>query len=150
MSTQDKGHGRRETRTLTVCDAEGVDWPGCKQIGQLTREVHHVGTGKDTCEVVYVVTSLTPKEAPPKALLDLNRGHWSIENTLPYVRDVTMDEDASQVRKGSGPQVMATLRNTVISVLHRNGIHTMAAALRKLSTNVGEALGMVGIDWLSH
>lgn len=103
-----------------------------------------------TFETVYGVTSLTPEEASPATLLRLNRDHWSIENTLHYVRDVTMHEDASQVRKGNGPEVMAILRNTAISILHGNGIHTIAAALRRLAAKLGEVFAMVGIRWLSH
>jgi len=107
--------------------------------------VCHVTTDDLTYERVYAVTNLGRREAPPEALLALNRGHWSIENTLHYVRDVTLHEDASQVRKGNGPQVMAVLRNTVISVLHRNGVHSVASALRKLAANARDALVMVGV-----
>ena len=45
------------------------------------------------------------------------QGHWGIENRLHWVRDVTLDEDRSQVRTGQAPRVMATLRNTAISLL---------------------------------
>ncbi|SDM36383.1 hypothetical protein [Actinomyces ruminicola] len=45
------------------------------------------------------------------------RGHWAIENRLHWVRDVTYDEDNHQLRTGSGPQVMAALRNLAISLI---------------------------------
>jgi hypothetical protein len=60
--------------------------------------------------VVYAVTSLAHAQASPARLADLLRGHWAIENGLHWVRDVTFAEDASQVRSGTGPQVMACLR----------------------------------------
>ena len=44
-----------------------------------------------------------------------------IENGLHWVRDVTFAEDASQVRTGSGPSVMACLRNLAIGALSRAG-----------------------------
>lgn len=53
-----------------------------------------------------------------------------IENRLHWVRDVDYDEDRSQVRTGSGPQVMATLRNTAIGLLRLAGHTNIAAALR--------------------
>jgi hypothetical protein len=60
----------------------------------------------------------------------LNRGHWSIENRLHYVRDVTFDEDRSQVRRGNGPQMMASLRNVVLSLLRIAGVGGIPEALR--------------------
>jgi hypothetical protein len=79
---------------------------------------------------VYAVTSLTHAQASPARLADLIRGHWAIE-ALHHLRDVTLAEDASQVRTGSGPHVMATLRNLVIGVLYRAGPINLAAALRR-------------------
>jgi predicted transposase YbfD/YdcC len=55
--------------------------------------------------------------APPQRLLELNRGHWAIENSLHYVRDVTFAEDLSQIRTKTAPHVMASLRNLAISLL---------------------------------
>ena len=46
------------------------------------------------------------------------------------MRDVTFDEDRSQVRTGAAPQVMATLRNLAISLLRLTGWTSIAHALR--------------------
>ena len=146
MTKRNEGHGRLEIRTLKACSAEGVDWPGGEQVCRIDRLVCHVSSDTVTCETVYAVTSLSPHEASAEALLALNRGHGSIENTLHYVRDVTLREDASRVRKGNAPQVMAALRNTAISLLHRVGIHTVAAAVRDLAADIGRVLSMVGIQ----
>ena len=81
--------------------------------------------------VVYAVTSLTSAQAGPARLADLIRGHWAIENGLHHVRDVTFAEDASQLRTGTAPQVMACLRNLTIGVLSRAGPVNLAAALRR-------------------
>ncbi len=58
------------------------------------------------------------------------RGHWQIENALHWVRDVTFAEDLSRVRAGAGPQVMASLRNLVISLHRLDGATNIAVALR--------------------
>jgi predicted transposase YbfD/YdcC len=58
------------------------------------------------------------------------QGHWGIENKPHWVRDVTFDEDRSQVRVGAGPQVMATLGNLAISLLRLHGRTNIAHALR--------------------
>ena len=57
-------------------------------------------------------------------------GHWGIDNQLHWVRDVTYGEDRSQIRTGHAPTVMATLRNTAISLLRLAGWKNIAAALR--------------------
>jgi hypothetical protein len=78
---------------------------------------------------VYAITSLPFAQASPARLADLLRGHWAIE-ALHHLRDVTFAEDASQVRTGAGPHVMATLRNLVIGMLSWAGPVNLAAALR--------------------
>ena len=80
-------------------------WAGMKQAFELTRT--RTIKGVTTVEVVHGITSLSEQQADAARLLELTRGHWGIENGLHYVRDVTMGEDASRVRKGSAPQVMA-------------------------------------------
>jgi hypothetical protein len=96
-------------------------------------------------EMSYGVTSLLPDKAGPAKVLHLSRGHWAIENKLHWVRDVTFDEDRSQVRTKAAPRTMACLRNLAIS-LHRmiNGAKNIAEALRHCSWNPCEALRMIG------
>ena len=61
-------------------------------------------------------------------MLGYVRRHWEIENRLHYVRDVTLEEDSSRVRKGAGPQVMVLLRNITLGLLRRGGFTNIAAA----------------------
>jgi hypothetical protein len=95
--------------------------------------------------VSYGVTSLTPAAAAPARLLDLNRGHWAIENRVHYVRDRTFDEDRSQVRRHRAPQSLATLRNVAISLLRLAGAHNIAAALRTCARHVRATLRLIGL-----
>jgi hypothetical protein len=78
-------------------------------------------------------------------LLSLSRGHWSIENRLHWVRDVTFDEDRSQVRKGMGAQVMASLRNLAISLLRMAGARYIAPALRHCARLGSQVLRLIGL-----
>ena len=94
---------------------------------------------------VYAITSLPFAQASPARLADLIRGHWAIENGLHWVRDVTFAEDASQLRTGTGPQVMACLRNLVIGVLGRAGPVNLAAALRRHARDPRRPLATLGI-----
>jgi len=93
--------------------------------------------------VAYGVTSL-PEGTSPARLLSLVRGHWRIENSLHWVRDVTFDEDRSQVRTGTGPRVMATLRNLAIGLLRVRGCANIAQALRQHAWNPGLAVAAIG------
>jgi predicted transposase YbfD/YdcC len=88
---------------------------------------------------------LTEEEADAKQLLAFVRQHWHIENRSHWVRDVTFDEDRSRVRQGRLPHVMATLRNTVISLLRANGINRIAKARRRFAARPNEAIALLGI-----
>jgi predicted transposase YbfD/YdcC len=145
--TVDIGHGRIEQRNITTSEALGgySDWPGLTQVFELGRHVITQKTGKERAEVVYGITSLPPKRATPERLLELVRGHWHIENKSHWVRDVTFDEDRSQVRCGNIPQVMAALRNTAIGLLRWAGYTNIAAACRQLAAQPAQALALIGI-----
>ena len=84
---------------------------------------------KWTSVTVYAITSLTGLQADPVLLARWLRGHWAIE-ALHWVRDVSFDEDRSQIRTSNGPQIMAALRNLVITALRLAGYTNIAAALR--------------------
>ena len=145
VTTLDKGHGRRERRTLKATTAlnEYLDWPGVAQVGQDESEV--VKDGKTTHETRYFITSVSRAVADAGQLLKWARGHWSIENRSHYVRDVTMGEDSSRIRKRSGPQVMAAFRNATIGLLRTMGVTNIAEGLRRNASQVGELFARLGI-----
>jgi hypothetical protein len=89
--------------------------------------------GQPKRQVHYGLTSLPPADADATRLLALRRGHWQIENGLHYTKDVTLGEDRSQVRLGSGPMVLAILRDTALNVLRATGCRRVAARLRDLA-----------------
>jgi hypothetical protein len=143
----DYGHGRIEQRwlhTSTVL-AGYSDWPGLAQVFQVEHEVMIAKTGVARDEVVAGVTSLGPERADAAQLLALVRGHWHIENQSHWVRDVTCDEDRSQVRRGSIPQVMAARRNTVIGLMRWAGHTNIAATCRHFAAQPAAALALIGI-----
>jgi predicted transposase YbfD/YdcC len=121
----------------------GSDWPGCKQVFRLTR-VRKRGEKIET-EVVLGITSLPRERAGAKSLLGLIRNHWGIENGLHGVRDGTLREDASRVRRGSGPEVMAGLRNIVVFLFKRMGYKSAAEATRHYVCHPQETLRIVSI-----
>lgn len=140
-------HGRDECRTVTVIDLEGTPaaalFPGAARAMKVGRRRRDATTGKTTTETVYAVTSLGHRYADAVLLATWLRGHWQIENVLHWVRDVTFGEDHSQVRTGAGPQNMALLRNTAITVSRLAGHTNIAAAQRHYSWTPGAALAAV-------
>jgi predicted transposase YbfD/YdcC len=114
--------------TCALAEYLAPDWPGIAQVYRLTRE--RKTKGNVETEVVYGITSLPRERAGAKELLALVRGHWGIENGLHGVRDGTLREDASRIRKGSAPQVMAGLRNIIVFLFDRLGHKSAAAATR--------------------
>jgi hypothetical protein len=96
-------------------------------------------------DVVYGVTSLRPEQAGPERLLGLVRQHWQIENQVHGVRDVTFDEDRSQVRSGSLRQGLAAFRNTALGLIRQAGETNIAAACRRFAAQPWSALALIGI-----
>jgi predicted transposase YbfD/YdcC len=145
--TLDLGHGRIEQRTLqTSTVLVGYsNWPGLAQVFQVERQIITKKTGEVREEVVAGVTSLPRERADAGRLLALVRGHWHIENQSHWIRDVTFDEDRSQVRCGNIPQVMAAFRNTVIGLLRWAGYTNIAAACRRCAAQPTLALELIGI-----
>jgi predicted transposase YbfD/YdcC len=143
--TVDRRRGRKEVRTIKVSTEMNAylapSWPFVAQVAQLTRTVTKAGT--TTTEVVYLITTLSPSKASPQRLLELNRGHWSIENRSHYVRDVSFGEDHSRLRSGNGPQILAALRNLVITLIHRSGSSHIAATRRHFASCPQEALALL-------
>lgn len=144
--------GRREIRTLKVVTVTaGIEFPHAAQAVQITRKTRplraNAATGKKKwrTETVYAITDLTPREARPDEIATWLRGHWHIENKLHWVRDVTFAEDASRVRTGGAPQVMATFRNLVISLNRLAGTANIAKALRHHARDATRPLQLLKI-----
>ena len=113
----DKGHGRIEHRLCYVTDhlnwlEQRVEWCDLKTIAMV--ESHVTVDDKKTTEQRYFISSLSPNA---KELAQAIRSHWSIENSLHWVLDVTMGEDLSRVRKGHAPENMAMVRHIVLNLL---------------------------------
>ena len=134
-----------ERRTLKATTAlnQYLDWPGVAQVGRVESEV--VKDGKTSQRNPLLHHQRSRAEADAGQLLKWVRGHWSIENRSHYVRDVTMGEDASRIRKGSGPEVMAAFRNATIGFFRTIGVTNIAESLRRNASQVGELFAKLGI-----
>jgi hypothetical protein len=83
----------------------------------------HAASTRDTDGGPRYATSL-----PRPILMAMSTGRaW---NRLHRAKDVALGEDASLVHTGHGPTVLAMLRDTALSLLHRAGGRRIAAQLR--------------------
>jgi hypothetical protein len=132
---------------LNACAGEagihGTAWPHLRQVCRVERRRIAVRTGVVEREVTYAVTSRSPERADAGVLLAALRDHWGIENRLHWVRDVTFDEDRSQIRTGAAPQATAACRNLALALLRRAGAANIAAACRTYAGRPRAAIALV-------
>lgn len=141
--TVDKGHGRVDKRSIQTLAGlpSMIDFPGARQIGLIQRQ--RIIKGVVSTETVCIITSLSRLHANAAALLKLSRTHWSIENKVHRVRDVTFGEDACTVTSGNAPQALAALRNALVTLLRQNKFSNIARALRRFAAHPSAALDLL-------
>lgn len=143
FTSTNTGHGRVETRTIKVVrPPRRLSFPHARQAICLRRWRRGRG-GKVQTETVYAVTDLDFDQATPAQLAQIIRGHWTIEDKVHYVRDMTFDEDRSQTRTGTSAQVMATFRNIAISLHRLAGAATIAQATRAIMRRPERVLPLI-------
>ena len=144
--TRNRGHGRRETRTVkavTLHTPGGIGFPHAEQAVRITRTRTAITTGRTSRETAYLTVSLPTAQALPTDLQDWIRREWLIENQIHHVRDVTFREDEHQARTGTGPAVIATLRNTAIGWHRTNGDTNIARATRRANRHTHDLITAV-------
>lgn len=128
----DHGHDRTERRTIRTAQADDTLFPGARQAFRLRRDVGDLDGAWTGKEIVYGITSLPAEAAGPAHLNHYERAHWGVENRLHWVRDVTFQEDRSQVRTGTAPRALASFRNLAISTMRLADRANIAHARRDL------------------
>lgn len=149
--TQESGHGRHdECRTLHVSASVASlgSWPGIQQVFRLTRTWTERGRARSS--VRYGITSLGPDQAGPEEVLQLRRGHWTIENRVHRQKDGLLREDASQVHLGTGPAVLSVLRDAALNLLYLAGVHTVLAQTQEFAQFPHQAVAMVVAPLATH
>lgn len=120
-TTEDSGHGRHERRTVSVLPATDYlsksqvgAWLGLLTLVMVVRMVTCKATGVVTTEVSYFISSLRPNA---RRIGGAIRGHWSIENGLPWVLDVVFREDARRLYERTAAENTAFLNRLALSLL---------------------------------
>ena len=146
-TTVDKGHGRLERRVLEASTTlnDYLDWPHLQQVMRRTTYRTDLKTDETTVTVTYGITSLSPEQADAAQLESLWRGHWTIENRVHYVRDVSMGEDAGQAHSDHIPQALALFRCMVLTLLRLAGWRYIPDAFRHYRASLKESLQLPGL-----
>jgi len=120
----DAGHGRIEIRRVwltTEVKHLGADllalWPSIKAIAAVERVREVIGKQPSTERHYYILSN---GKCNAQRAGEIIRGHWSIENGLHYVLDVSFNEDHSRVRKGYGAENLSRLRRMGANLLRLN------------------------------
>lgn len=145
--TLDKGHGRIEIRTLEASPSLNtwLDWPGLGQVLRRTCRRIDPRTGAITEAVMLGITSLPFAANRVERIEAFWRGHWSIENKVHYVRDVTLGEDRGQAHTGATAQALAALRNAILTLIRATRWRYVADAIRHYAASPPRALALIGI-----
>lgn len=148
--TGKQAHGRIEKRTVTVFHKKAYDlgdtWNDHittvikveRKTRTLNTKMKQFDTSKETALYISTTDKLSAQEFGA-----VIRSHWGIENANHYVKDVSMGEDFSRIRKN--PECIATLRSFSLNLLRRNGERNISQALYRNATNVQRVLNYEGV-----
>ena len=104
---------------------EEVGFCAAAQVVRIHRHFTELSTGKESDEIVLGISSLPPTsdaEQNAARLLEIARGHWTIENGNHYVRDRTYDEDRCAVRDPNSARILSTFRS-LARFMAKKGYH---------------------------
>ena len=142
--TCERAHGRIDRRRVWSTQVPPrITFPHAKTFIIVERESSTLDDVRISIEGRFYVTDLTTDDAGIEHLFRLVHGHWSMENGLHWVRDVTFGEDLSQVRTGTLPRILATLRNLAIGIIRDTTYRSVNIAAATRQPDV--ALDLLGI-----
>lgn len=140
-----KGHGRLEVREIWTStqmnDYYAKEWTGIAQVFMIRRTV--LEKGEERIQIVYGITNLPRNNAEASRLLELNQKHWSVENRLHHRRDVTLGEDASQVRIKGAPETLAVINSGILALMDYLGVKNVASQMIHFDYHYREALQLL-------
>jgi len=139
----DKAHGRLERRELWVVPAgemtaylqDEFGWEHVKLMGQVRRYRRrlHMDHWESVKTTLWIAGGENLPLLSPAQLQDHLRQHWTIENRVFYVRDVSLDEDRLHGRKIGFP--LSVIRNISLNLIRHLGFRFIPDARRSLSAD---------------
>jgi len=127
----DCSHGRIILRSIWVTGAAGIDFRHADQVYRIRRDAYDITGTYLSKEIVHGITSLDARRGTPEVLAQVTRGQRGIES-VHWLRDTAWREDQNTGYAGNGPQVMASLRNIAVSLLHIAGVTEILRTLQAI------------------
>jgi predicted transposase YbfD/YdcC len=127
----------RKTRSMTITidvsndfDLDCFGFPKLATVGRITRVGIRTNKGNtaNINEATYFITSRD--DVTPAVAYQLSRGHWSIENSLHWVKDQIYHEDQQRLSRGYAPEIMAHIRSLCISLVNQIGSDNISQTIR--------------------
>lgn len=133
-TTLEGNKGRIELRHIVVSNHIGAissSWKGLQQVIAIQRVVKDKGRFRE--QTAYYISSQNSNAFLYEQGI---RGHWEIENSLHWVKDVTLKEDASKIKMGNAAQNISTLKNISINLFRTNQYNNIAQAMRLVANDI--------------
>jgi hypothetical protein len=140
-TTLEANRGRIELRHTVVSNSIELisrEWTGLRQVIGVHRVV--IEKGKQREEMAYFISS---RNGNAFLYEEGVRSHWQIENSLHWVKDVTLKEDASKIRSGNAPQNISTIKNMGINIFRQNNYGGIAEGIRMVSNDINTLYNLI-------
>lgn len=131
--SRSKGHGREEIRRVYLFKELPfwLHFNTAEQVFIIEREFfYRKNSSKNFKESQFGLTSLTSDKADAREIHDFVRGHWTIENKIFHVRDVTFNEDRISTKTPSITEFLICFHNMAMNIIRRLRGHQIAQSLR--------------------
>jgi len=138
--THETGHGRKSSWFVSVYDAQNspkaLEWLNL-------RRVIHVHRIREEKQKITHANSLyisdlfqTDAQFYQKGI----RGHWGIENSLHYVKDVVHNEDDNRIKAGTGPMAASIFSTVAINIHRKDGFQSISEAQTFAIKNINDLI----------
>jgi predicted transposase YbfD/YdcC len=141
--TEENDHGRRSAWSVTVYNgllsSKTAEWEKLHRFIHV-HKITTIGEEQTHSDRLYISSHF---ESSAKFYHEGIRGHWTIENSLHWVKDVLHGEDGNQIKKDNGPVNSAVFSSIAINLHRKNGQHSISDGQMKNSSNVKELFSIL-------
>ena len=131
-----KDHGRQSSWFVHVYDAQAgpmaKEWKGLSRVIHVHKRTLKNGEEKHSDRLYISDLHSTDAQDFHQGI----RGHWTIENSLHWVKDVIHNEDKNGIKKANGPMNYAIFSSIAINIHRKEGEYSITDSQAKFNANV--------------